>query len=278
MTFLLLVGALVWKENSRVPLSSTQKVIAQVGEFSLNITGLASPYASIVLTIDGIFYRASVADQNGRFSFTDVLIKKGFDSFCLLHADFKRIGESEACITVPPATGSVTKNDIFLPPTIGLSRTEIEAGGDAVIFGYTMPGSKVIINLGNGTTYTVTADQTGYYEYTLTNVAAGSYQLFATAEYNGKQSEAPSRTVKLTALTLWEQLINLLRKMWDDIVERLTGLGLGPLWLIFPLIPIIIYLILRIWPERFTFIYDSKLYGLFRPRDKKLHHSWFVGY
>ncbi len=278
MLFGVLLFALLWGEAKQAPLSSTQKVLAQVGDYRLNLSGFASPFASIILTIDGVFYRSAVADKDGRFSITDVLIKKGFDGFCLLHVDFKRLGESEACITVPPATGSVTKNDIFLPPTLGLQRAEIEAGSDAVAFGYTMPGATVTIHLGEGKSFTVIADANGYYEYTLEAVPAGEYQLFATAEYKGKPSEAPSRTVKLTALSLWDQLINFIRKLWNDFVDRLTGLGLGPLWLIFPLVPIITYLILRLWPERFTFIYDSKLYALMKPREKKLHHAWFVGY
>jgi len=276
--FFLLISALVSNFFEKTPLSSTQKVIAQVGDYRLNISGFASPFASVILTIDGVFYRSAVADKDGNFSITDVLIKKGFDSFCLLHVDYKRIGESEACLTVPPATGSITKNDIFLPPTIGLQRAEIEAGSDAVVFGYTMPGATVTIHLKDGKSFNVVADQNGYYEYTLTDVPAGSYELYATAQYEGKNSEAPSRTVKLTALPWWQQLINLLRRIWEDFVDRLTGLGLGPLWLIIPLLPIITYLILRIWPERFTIIYDSRLYSMIKPHDKKLHHAWFVGY
>ena len=260
--------------------SLNSTVSARVGEYYLNLYGYGSPFASIVLTIDGTVYRSAVSDENGNFSITGVLIRAGFDGFCLQAVDFKRLGESVTCFTVPPAKESVEMRDIFLPPTIGLQRSTIEAGGDAVIFGYTMPGAEVTINADNGQSFTVMADETGYYEYTLENLEAGTYSLFATAIYQGNPSEAPSNAVKLTALTWWQQLLIWVRKLLERIVELFTALGLGPLWLVFPLIPLITWLIVRIWPERFTWIYNSKLYAFISGRKKRrqLHHAWFMGY
>lgn len=272
--------------------SLTSTVSARVGEFYLNLYGYSSPYASIVLTIEGNLYRTAVADERGNFSITGVLIKEGFDGFCLQAVDFKRLGESLTCFSVPPAKGSVEMRDIFLPPTIGLQRSTIEAGGDAVIFGYTMPGAQVIIHSsdvcppGNGNckyeekVYEVTADANGYYELTIAGLPAGSYSLFATANYQGNPSESPSNTVKLTALTWWEQFLVWLRNLFERVTQLFTALGLGPLWLVFPLIPLITWLIIRIWPERFTWIYNSKLYAFISGRKKRrqLHHAWFMGY
>ncbi len=264
-------------DSASISLGST--VSARVGEYYLNLYGYVSPFASIVLTIDGTVYRTAVASDDGTFSITGVLIKEGFDGFCLQAVDFKRLGESLTCINVPPATGSVEMRDIFLPPTIGLQRSQIEAGGDAVIFGYTMPGAEVTVHADNNTSYTTTADATGYYEVTIENLAAGSYSLFATATYKGEPSESPSNTVKLTALTWWQQLLIWIRNLLEKLREFFTAIGLGPLWLVFPLIPVITWLIVRIWPERFTWIYNSKLYGIFGRRKKhQLHHAWFMGY
>jgi hypothetical protein len=252
---------------------------ATVGEFYLNLTGFASPYASIILTVNGTVYRTAVADDQGNFSITGVLIRKGFSSFCLEHLDFKRIGESEACFIVPPANASITKKDVFLPPTIGLERTEIAAGSDGVVFGYTMPGATVTIHLKNGKQYVVQAYSTGYYQLRLKNLSPGTYELFATAVYHQKPSEVPSNTVKLISLSWWQQILLWLKKLITWLVDRYNKLGLGPLWLIFPLIPLITWLILRIWPERFTIITDSRMFGwLFGRKKKKLHHAWFVGY
>ena len=147
-----------------------------------------------------------------------------------------------------------------------------------MVFGYTMPFSKVTIHLSDGKTYDVTSDGTGYYELTIPNLKAGTYELYATAVYNGQNSEAPSKTVRLVALSWWQMLINFLKEIIKWISDTLTGLGLGPLLLIFPLIPVIIYLILKIWPDAFTSIYESRVFIFFNPRSKKLHHAWFMGY
>lgn len=253
------------------------QVSARVGEFYLNLSGYASPFASIILTSGGVFYRSAVADEGGFWSIHDILINKSFSSFCLQHIDYKNIGESTTCLTVPPADQDINKKDIYLPPTIGLQRSEIVAGSDAVIFGYTMPGASVTIHLKNGKSYVVTADANGYYELTIKDLAAGSYELYATAVYDGKPSENPSNTLKLVALSWWQQILIWIKKFFQWLWNVMTGMGLGPLWLVLPLIPFIIWLLVRLWPERFTFIYNNEIYIFFHPR-KKLHHAWWVGY
>ncbi len=252
-------------------------VSAHVGEFRLNINGLASPFASIVLTSNGVFYRSTTADGDGVWEIDDISINKGFSKFCLEHIDFRNLGSSTSCFNVSPAQEDITKRDIFLPPTIALQRSTITAGGSAVVFGYSMPHAKVTIHIKDGNTYEVTSDEHGYYELTIKNMPAGTYELYATAVYNGKSSELPTTTIVLTALTWWQQIIEWLKRLFRWLWDIITGFGLGPLWLILPLIPLLIYLIVKIWPERFTFIYDSEIYVLFHPR-KKLHHAWFVGY
>ncbi len=254
------------------------RVSARIGEFYLNLSGFASPFASIILTSNGVFYRSTVADANGYWAFKDILINRDFSSFCLQHIDYKNIGESKTCLNIPAADGDIEKKDIFLPPTIGLQRSQITAGGNAVVFGYTMPGATVTIHLQDGAVYTVVADENGYYELTLKNLKAGTYELYATAVYKGKPSENPSNTVKLVALSWLGQLIQWLKDFFKWLWNILTGLGLGPLWIILPLIPLIIFLLVRIWPEKFTFIYNNEMYMFFHPGKKKLHHAWFIGY
>src|ERR1035437_8839841 len=162
-------------------------VQASVGQFYLDLFGYISPFASVVLTSDGVFIIGTTADAQGNFSITQVLIKKGFSSFCLDAIDIKRIGESYTCFSIPPATASVTMRDIFLPPTLGLSRTTVTEGGSATAFGYTMPGAKVTLHI-NGELLTVYADVGGYYEFALKNIKVGSYSLYATANYQQKDS------------------------------------------------------------------------------------------
>jgi hypothetical protein len=257
-------------------------VQAQVGKLFLNLSGYIAPYASVVLTIDGIFIRATVADANGNFSISGVPIKEGFSSFCLEAIDFKRLGDSYTCFNVPPAKNNVTLSEIFLPPTLGLSKTIIAEGAETLAYGYTMPGAEVTLYLSNGQKLTTRADSTGYYVFHIKNLTAGNYSLYARAVYNNKQSLAPSRSLKLKALSLWEQIIAFIQDILNKINKFFTSFSLGPLWLGLPILILIIILILKTWPEKFTFIYQSRLFifffrGFGRVR-KPLHHVWWMGY
>ncbi len=257
-------------------------VQAQVGKFYLNLSGYISPYASVVLTIDGVFIRATVADAGGNFSISGVLIKEGFSKFCLEAVDFKRLGDSFTCFNVPPAKGNVTMTEIFLPPTLGLSKNVIAEGGETLAFGYTMPGAEVTLYLSNGQKLTTFADNTGYYIFHIKGLKAGKYNLYARAVYNDKQSLAPTKTVELRALSLWEQIVAFIKNIIDKIIKFFSSWALGPLWIALPILILITILILKIWPEKFTFIYQSRLIifftKAFRKPKKPLHHAWFIGY
>lgn len=263
-------------------LSYNVTISASVGDYYLNLSGYIAPYASIVLTSNGTFIRATVADENGNFSISQVLIRKGFSTFCLQAIDFKRIGESYTCFNINPATGSITMSDIFLPPTLGLSRTEIAAGGTVQVFGYSMPNALVTLFLNNGKKITTYANQEGYYEFKLENVEAGTYQMYTRANWDEKDSLEPTKKAELRALNWWEQFVAFLEEIWDKVYKFFTSISLGPLWFGLPLIVIITTFILKIWPEKFSFVWESKLLALipfFRRRKKKhLHHDWFIGY
>lgn len=255
-------------------------VSAAVGEFYLNVSGYISPYASVVLTSGGKFYRSAVADSSGNFYISSVLINRGFSNFCLTAIDFKRLGESITCFYFPPAKNSITMTDLFLPPTMGISRTEVAAGSTVMAFGYTMPNATVTINI-NNIKYTVTANGQGYYQFPIKDLKAGTYQLFAGAKHNGKDSLRPSKYLKLKALSLWEQFLAFIRDIWERVRRVVTSVGLGPLWFGIPILILIIILILKLWPERFTFVYESRLvkfFSGFHPGKKKMHHEWFIGY
>jgi hypothetical protein len=244
-------------------------VQASVGEFYLNLSGFVSPFASIVLSSDGVLMRTTIADEKGNFSIPQVLIKEGFSHFCLDAVDFKRIGESYTCFNIPPATASVTMVDIFLPPTLGLSRTTINAGGSATAFGYTMPKAKVTLHI-NNKLITVYADANGYYQVSLDNLAAGNYSLYATAEYNQKQSLEPTKKLQLESLSKSQQLTHLAQSWWDQLLKFLRDWLWNPLWLVIPILILIIILIRKLWGRKFA--------NPFRRKTHYLHHFWWMGY
>jgi len=256
------------------------QIAASVGQYYLSVSGYASPYASVVMTADGIFVRAAVADQNGDFYISQVLIKAGFSGFCLETVDYKRLGSSTVCFSVPPATGNITMNNLFLPPTIGLAQTEVPAGSNVVVFGYTMPGAEVTLYV-SGKEIKGFADSTGYYSVTIKDLKVGNYQLYAKAEYLNKESLTPTKKVSLRALSWWEQLLLFLKELWSKFIKFLTSVSLGPLWIGIPILILIIILLIKLWPEKFTFLYENQLFAMlpFKKKGKKLlHHAWWIGY
>jgi hypothetical protein len=248
-------------------------VQASVGQFYLNLYGFISPYASVILTSNGVYILGTTADAQGNFSISQVLIKKGFSGFCLDAIDFKRVGESYTCFSIPPATASVTMKDIFLPPTLGLSRTTVNEGGSATAFGYTMPGARVTLHM-NNELIVVDADITGYYEFSLKNIKVGTYSLYATANYQAKNSLDPTKKLQLEALSkpkqISTQVAKTLTNWWDQLLKFLRNWLWNPLWLIIPILILIIILLRKLWGRKFL--------SLPKHKNHLLHHFWWMGY
>lgn len=258
--------------NKSLQGSLKTKVQASVGEFYLNLFGYIAPDASIVLTADGVFLRSTVADANGNFSILGILVNKGLSKICFNSVDFARIGESITCLNIPPVEASKTIRDIFLPPTLGLSRSEVAEGASVTAYGYSMPGDLVTLYLSNGKRLTTYADKTGYYQFTVKDLKAGTYNLYARAELKQKESLMPTKQLQLKSLSWWDQFIAFLKDLWDKFLKFLRDLALGPLWLIIPILISIIILLVKLMPGRFGFLRS--------PLRKKhpLHHKWWIGY
>lgn len=258
----------------------SESISASIGQFYLSLSGYIAPDASVVLISDNVVLRSTVADLNGYFYITGVLINKGFSSFCLDAIDFKRLGESYTCFNISPAETNIIMNDIFLPPTLGLQRSEITIGQDAVVWGYTMPNAEVTIHGSDGKTYKVIADSTGYYQYNFKIYGQGKYELFADALYQNKKSMIPNRKVILNVLSIPESTLKKGKKVASNIWQFLLGSPWGILLILIPLIILIVILMRIIKPEWFTFI-DNNISTFFANnhfRQNKLHHAWFVGY
>ena len=201
-----------------------------------------------------------------------VLVNSGLSKLCFDAVDFARIGESVSCLNISPVDASRTIKDIFLPPTLGLSRNEVIEGGSVTAHGYSMPGALVTLYLSNGNVLTTYADQTGYYQFTVKDLKAGTYNLYARAEFKQKESLMPTKKLQLKSLSWWDQLIAFLKDLWDKFLKFLRDLALGPLWLIVPILISIIILLVKLMPGRFGFLRN--------PLRKKypLHHKWWMGY
>jgi len=250
--------------------SGSSVVTATVGQFYLNITGYQSPNASVVIeTLSQIFLTSTTANTSGYFGFSNVLITDNFPGFCFTAIDFRRVGESQSCVEIENViTENQTYNDIFLPPTIGLSKKLIAAGEDAQIYGYSMPNAKVDIDF-SGETVTLQADETGYYQFDFNDVPAGVYVFSSDAQLNGVDSLEPKTKVVLEALTLPDQVRRDLTGFAQDLEKKFPGaLLIIPLLLI--LIALLIALIWKTKPRFLYFIFDK-----FKKKHP-MHHDYFL--
>lgn len=245
------------------PVKKSVDVSARIGEFNLNVSGIVAPYASLSLVSGGNVYKSASADGNGSFSFSEILINRGFSEFCIDVIDWKRVGESYTCFSFPPAASNITIKDVFLPPTLGVNHREVPEGSDVLLSGYTMPGSQVTVHV-NSEEVLVSSDISGRYIYKLKSIKRGTYELYAGAHYESRNSLSPARKLTLTAISLGEYWSRLFQSLIEWIFSHaylfvIPGLFFLLLVVIFVLWhePILIYLHLR---------------------QKKLHHSWMVGY
>lgn len=244
--------------------AQSTKVTASVGKYYLSARGYVSPFASIVMSSNSIFMGSTVADQKGNFSIERVLVNEGFTDFCLEVVDVKRIGDSFTCFKIPPAVGDTQKDNIFLPPTIGLSGKKIMPGSSVFASGYSMPNAKVLINISEDIILQTTANASGFYKLEIKNLPIGKYSLFASARYENRDSEKPDKKLELQSLSL-AQLIG----------QNLLLILLILLLVIAALIPVIILLSKRL-RKRLKELIDRKPFS----KKKKLvpaHHSWFLG-
>lgn len=251
--------------------SAPVNVQATIGRYYLSITGYQSPYASIVMTtLSGLFLRSTTADSNGYFTITDVLINDTFPGFCLTAVDFKRLGESETCVRFDEIVSDNKRYaDLFLPPTIGLSKELINAGENALIQGYTMPGALVYLSI-DGKIIEIQADETGYYSYSFEDVPAGVYVFSATSQLDGKTSLEPENTVTLEALSIPGQI----SQQGSDIIEKIEDKVPFSLLLFLLvallLLAIILFLLYRLRAPIIVFFFDFFL------KRKRMHHDWFL--
>jgi hypothetical protein len=232
-------------------------ITASVGQFYVNISGFASPFASIVLSSNGVLLRSTVADSSGRFFLSQVLVRDGKNKFCFTVVDFRHLGESQSCLEADIDKTPYSLSNILLPPTIAVSKKEVKTGETVYVFGYTMPNSKVTIRINKTQTITVQSDGLGYYTYKFEKLPVGTYALFASAKYKDKDSLEPLAGVTLKAVSLpafvGRTLLDILRQIWKFLTTSLA--------LFVILVFVLLLFIFFIWR---------------RLRSKKMHHDWFL--
>lgn len=195
-------GNYVYSESKSY--NSGIKTSATVGEFGLQIAGLASPQAEVSLQMvdSSVPLSKTAANDQGAFSLPEILINKGLQEICLKTIDQKKTGTSTGCVQFLPASASITLQDIFLPPTLIIDNPTVQAGSQVKIRGYSMPGAQVALHLTSTRTVYTDAKSDGSYMFDIDNMSEGAYVLSVTANYQGKESIKPVTTTQLTVLAV----------------------------------------------------------------------------
>lgn len=264
LTFLFIVPATF--AQTPAAKSAVTKIQASVGKYYFSISGLASPFASIVMSSGGFFQASTVADNKGEFKINDVFVNEGFSEFCLETIDQKRIGDSYACIKIEPLKADGRKDKILLPPTLGLSGKTIRIGSSVFASGYSMPSSSIRIEITDGLFIDIKTDSLGFYKSEVKDVPAGKYFLIASANYQGSASEKSLRGKELESIS----------------IPKLILQNLPKFLLIVLLVPLVIILLIILISKRArrkikNYLLDKGV--LKRKEDKRgLHHEWFIGF
>lgn len=175
---------------------------AEVGGPRASFSGYSSPNATNSAYIDTFQLSSTKSDDQGNFSFIKIGLYKNAVETCFIQTDQKYYGISDSCYGFAAITTDQEFKNIFLPPSIGLEKETINPGADAVVRGYTMPGSVVEIKQKGGKSIKLTSTNEGFYTHTYERLEKGTYHFSSTATFNGINSLVPKNEAVLNVGTI----------------------------------------------------------------------------
>lgn len=241
----------------------------------INVSGLASPNATIVVTSKEVFLTSLVANSEGFFSMKQVKVDQQNGTVCFDTTDFKRLGSSYVCLPIPNTKEKFTNDSVFLPPTMGLSARRITQDKSAYAFGYTMPNSAITTHISANKSIQAQANDSGYYKVQVKDLPVGTYYLFATAKYEKIDSEKTDKPLELQSLTP----TGLVVEETKDVLDRAFP------WLVLIILAILILFIILLFSKRFRKRIRQILHleeknkvssKVYVGGSKKLHHDWML--
>lgn len=151
------------------------------------LQGKAYPSASITVLIDGKTGTIAKADSGANFKITLTTLNAGIYTFGLWAEDKEGRRSITFSFTVTIASGMTTTiGEIFLPPTIELSKANIVPGEMLDIFGQTAPESSITISVQSDEEIVkkTTAQEDGDWKYSFHTavLGEGSHMIRAKAE------------------------------------------------------------------------------------------------
>jgi hypothetical protein len=118
------------------------------GNGKIVLSGLAYPGRTVTILRDGVVVANTIADPGAQFNVTLGNLGAATYAISLYATDENNRRSPPLSFSQTLSDGiTITVNNLFLGPTIGLSHTEIKKGDTLSIFGYTAPSSDVTLTI-----------------------------------------------------------------------------------------------------------------------------------
>jgi hypothetical protein len=205
------------------PTMSVQ-VSAQVGGYLFDIQGLTSPWAEVdFYSTEGNISVTTIADDQGEFSFHNVLAPLQTGDFCFLAIDTNNQANSPLCFAPPPKNTKTIITDIVLSPSLTLEKGKFKQNEIVAAGGKTFPNAQVKVfmfeenrapwqdlldvHAREGPQLEVMSSPNGDFSFNLPTHKSGTWRMFVGPKYKTKGFTAKSNTLEFKALSWWHYLL-----------------------------------------------------------------------
>jgi hypothetical protein len=154
-----------------------------VGDTVLEVSGLTSPGAFVTISRDGSVIGTPIAASDGTFSQTFSAQEPGIHQISVYAHTTGGENTDTVTINVNIAEHAITAVSVFLPPTLILEDSSLDAGQSLELSGETAPFGTVTIYIDNANYVTATADAGGLWNASVaaSSLSGGQHEVFARA-------------------------------------------------------------------------------------------------
>jgi hypothetical protein len=152
-----------------------------VGDTVLEVSGLTSPGAFVTISRDGSVIGTPVAASDGTFSQTFTAQQPGIHQLSVYAHTTGGENTDTVTINVNIAEHAITAVSVFLPPTLILEDSSLDAGQSLELSGETAPLGTVTIYIDNTNSMTARADAGGFWSVSVAAslLSGGQHEVFA---------------------------------------------------------------------------------------------------
>jgi hypothetical protein len=174
--------------TTTVVIGSTSGASHATNPTAVTISGIAYPFAHVIILKDGSIAGDTVADAQAIFSITLGTIPAGMYTLGVYALDTMGTHSATSYFSLHVSDNvTVTIAHLFISPSIILDKTRVRAGDTLLVSGYAAPLSSIVLDVGTENTSLIhvstQAAATGFYHLVIptTTLTSGSYWVSAQA-------------------------------------------------------------------------------------------------